>query len=344
MRLCNPSPSPRAWPARGFVLAATVWALAGLALLAAHINGLVGRDLERAHLAKQWIQDELDRRSTEATLLYLLATNRNSHRGLMLEQEQSFAPYEGRPSSREVGLLTMDGAAYAGLGNMGFSLQDEAGLASVNAPRDPMLAAALRHAGLLADDIRRVLPKIRDYIDLDQGLTLGGAERQDYVQRGLPPPADFFMAGPLELRKVLGLGELISPAQWRVLRSLLTPRPLIGYNFNLMRPEILGSLLELDAPMVANLLAERERRSVHRLSQIFVLTGRRPNLDFGLVGMLPSPHLRISVWPAGGGLRRVTGIVLTPDGETPWRTEYRYSEQAVDDGASVFRQAATPLF
>lgn len=344
MRFRSPSFSSRAWQARGFVLVATVWTLAGLALLAAHIDGLTGQDLERARLGKQWVQDELDRRSTEATLLYLLATNRNSHRGLMLEQEQSFVRQEGPPSARDQGVLTMDGAAYAGLGNMGFSLQDEAGLASVNAPRDPMLAAALRHAGVFADDVRRMLPKIRDYIDLNQGITLGGAERQDYVQRGLPPPADFFMAGPLELRKVLGFGELISPEQWRVLRSLLTPRPLIGYNFNLMRPEILEALLELDAPMVANLLAERERRSVHRPSQIFVLTGRRPDLDFSLVAMLPSPHLRISVWPAGGGLRTVTGIILTPDGETPWRTEYRYSEHAADDGASAFRQAATPLF
>lgn len=344
MRCRSPIPLPQSKQAQGFVLVVTVWALAGLALLAAHIHGLVGRDLERALLAKQWIQDELDRRSTEATLLYLLATGRNSHQGLVLEEEQSFAPYEGRPSERGDGVLTMDGAAYAGLGNMRFSLQDETGLASVNAPREPALGAALQHAGISPADIRRVLPKIRDYIDLNQSMVLGGAEREDYARRGRPPPANFLMAGPMELQKVLGISELISPEQWRSLRPLLTPRPIIGYNFNLMRPEILAGLLEVDASRLANLLEERERSSVHRLSHVFVLTGRRPNINFDLVRMLPSRHLRISAWPAKGGRRTVRGIILTPAGEAPWRTEYRYSEHAVDEGASAARQAATPLF
>ena len=77
--------------AEGFVLVATLWVLAALAVLAAYINGVVASDLERAVIAKRALQSELDRRSTEATLLYLFATGRMNHRGLILEEEQRFS-------------------------------------------------------------------------------------------------------------------------------------------------------------------------------------------------------------------------------------------------------------
>ena len=77
----------------------------------------------------------------------------------------------------------------------------------------------------------RLMPRIRDYVDLDDTLSLSGAERFDYAQARLPPPANWFMAGTPELKRVLGMENMISPEQWRRLRPLLTPREQHGYNY-----------------------------------------------------------------------------------------------------------------
>ena len=69
---------------------ATLWALAGLAVLAAYIDGVTASGVRDAIEAKRAIQAELERRSTEATVVYLLATGRMNHRGLILEEEQRF--------------------------------------------------------------------------------------------------------------------------------------------------------------------------------------------------------------------------------------------------------------
>ena len=85
---------------RGFVLVATLWALAALAVLAAYIDGVVASDVRDAIDAKRALQAEIDRRSTEATVLYLLATGRMNHRGLVLEEVQQFADSLGEDELR----------------------------------------------------------------------------------------------------------------------------------------------------------------------------------------------------------------------------------------------------
>ena len=65
----------------------------------------------------------------------------------------------------------------------------------------------------------------------DDALNLNGAERYDYRQRGKPPPLNWIMASPLELKKVLGVDELISPDQWRRLQPLLTLPAVLRLQF-----------------------------------------------------------------------------------------------------------------
>ena len=342
------APFADAEPARrlqGFVLVATLWVLAGLAALAVYIDGMVAADVERAYLYRQSLQDELDRRSTEATLLYLLATGRMSYRGLVLEEKQqfieSFDDPELPPGDGEV---TMAGEPYRGLGRMRFSLQDERGLAPVNLPSSPALGAVLRRAGIAAADVDLILPRLGDYIDQDHQLSLNGAEQFDYRQLGMPVPANWFLAGPMELKNVLGVGTLLSSSEWRTLSPLLSVRGAGTYNFNTMHPRVLAAVLELDREGTREVLAARAERSITRLSQIALLTGKYPQIDEESIVMYPSPYVRIAIWPEGGARQWVTGFSLTPGGLTPWRTEYRYSELAQNDETEAAASAATPLF
>ena len=330
--------------AGGFVLVATLWVLAGLATLATYIDGMVASDVERTYLYRQSIQDELHRRGTEATLLYLLSTGRMSHRGLVLEREQRFLESIDDPDLPPGdGELTMAGKVYAGLGRMRFTLQDERGLVPVNIPSSPVLSAVLQRAGIAPADVERIVPRLGDYIDLDNQLTLNGAEWFDYKQQGLPPPANWFLAGPMELKRVLGVGELISPEQWQRLSPLLSVRGAGVYNFNTMQAEVLAALLDLDREGVRKVLEARAERPLTRPGQIAMLTGRYPRIDDESIVMLPSPYVRITIWPTIGARRSVAGFSLTPGGAAPWRTEYRYSELVLEHGPEAPEKAATQL-
>ena len=224
--------------AAGFILVATLWTLAALTVLAAYMANVVESDVERATTAKQALEDELDRRSTEATLLYLLATGRMSHRGLVLETPQRFTPPgENPPASRGDGELTLGGEPFAGLGRARFALQEENGLASVNLPGEPQFAAVLSRAGVRREDLRWIVPRVRDYADLDDSLSLNGAERIDYARGNRPPPANWLLASPVELKRVLGIDGLVSDAQWRRIRPLLTARVAGRYNFTRCAPK-----------------------------------------------------------------------------------------------------------
>ena len=314
----------------GFVLVATVWVLAALAVLAAYIDGVVATDVERAADTRGWLQAELDRRSTEATLIYLLSTGRMNYRGLILEDEQRFSdalPEDQQLPDHGDGALWMAGEVYAGLGGARFSVQDEGGLASVNAPTSPLFTALLEHAGVAESDVGRIVARVEDYIDSDDTLTLNGAEYYDYAQRGLSPPLNWIMSSPRELSKVLGVGEMLTSVQWARVWPVLTMRPMFGYNFNTMRPEILAAVLDLDEPGIRSVLEEREKRSISRLTTVALLSGRHLNIDEMEIRILPSRFVRFSIWHEGDGSRILTGIELTPLGKTtPWRKDYRYLE------------------
>lgn len=329
---------------RGFVLAATLWAIAALAVAGAYINAAVQEDIARGIAIKERLQDELDRRATEATLLYLIATGRASHRGLVLETPQRFTDDPTRPvPGRGEGELTYSGEAYAGLGRMRFAIQEESGLVSVNAPRDPKFHAALRGVGVSAASLRWIVPRVQDYTDLDETLTLDGAERHDYRRRQRPPPANWLMTSPTEFKKVLGIDALVAPGQWVELRRLLTTRGSTGYNFNTMHPMLLKALLGVGDEAVARVLQAREAAPIRTLKEVATLTGVFPAVDAELVRVSPSPFLRISIWAQGAAMRSVTGISLTPSGRTtPWRKEYRYWDY-LDDAQGTPRIPATPL-
>ena len=334
-------PRRRSRPTRkagGFVLVATLWALAALAVLAAYIDGVVASDLRHALEAKRALEAELGRRSTEATLVYLLSTGRMNHRALILEEEQRFAdslPEGVYLPDHGDGELRVTGAAYAGPDGIRFSVQDEGGLVSVNAPRYPPFSALLRHVGVAESELEGVVARVEDFIDSDHSLSLNGAERYDYQQRGEPPPLNWIMSSPDELRRVLGMDRLLSAAQWERLRPLLTMRPVYSYNFNTMRPELLAALLDLDEAGVQGILEERERDSLWRLSRIAMLSGVHLNIDELEVVLLPTSSMRIAVWHESEGSRLLSGIVLTPfGGAAPWRKDYRYAEPIAARGAA----------
>lgn len=325
----------------GFVLVAVLWVLATLSLLAAHIDAVTTSRVETARRAKRSLERTLDRRSTQATVTYLLATNRMNHRGLILETPQRFSDQLPEPGEGE---LHVTGRVYAGLGTTRFAVQDEGGLASVNRPTVPVFGAVLRWVGIARDDVVRIVARAEDYVDENRTLRLNGAEAGQYRDRGKPPPPNWIMASPLELHRVLGIADIVTPAQWRRLGPLLSIRPPVGYNFDTMPPEILAALLDLDLQSVQPLLDARAEQSVSRLSFIAMQTGKDLDIDPTDLRLMPSRFLRLTLWHEDEGVRMLVGIELTPFSDVaPWRIDYRYEEPAPEDAVDTPRTVATPL-
>ena len=218
---------------------------------------------------------------------------------------------------------------------MRFSVQDEGGRVSVNAPAFPLFATLLRHFGVSASDARGIMARVEDYIDANDTLSLNGAERHDYARSGAPPPLNWIMASPHDFLSVLGVAESIPPAAWRRLRPLLTTRPVYSYNFNTMHPEVLAVALGLDEKGLEEVLEERDKGPLYRLNRIAMLTGRHLDIDDLDVRLIPTSSVRIAVWHESRGSRTLTGLTLTPLGDSaPWRIDYRYSEPIAPPGDS----------
>lgn len=330
----------------GFVLVATLWLVASLGLLAAYIDGLAGANVDRAIESRETISIRLDQLSTEATLLYLLSSNRVNHRGFILDRQQRFSRLypEELPSTGD-GELWVTDQAYIGLGSSLFSVQDETGLVSINMPATQHFSKLLEYAGVDRSDAVVLIARIQDYIDSDSELSLNGAEKFDYERTGQPPPSNWLFSTPIEVKRVLGFDELVSPAQWHRIRPLLTTRPQGGYNFNTMAPELVGAMLDLDQAAVDAFVAARWERSIRSMQQLRSVTGRNLAIDPESMVLMPGRAFRISLWQSGARDRQLLGFRLTPFGErTPWRKDYQYSEQISQHGSTAPRKAETALF
>lgn len=329
----------------GFVLVATLWILAGLTILASYIGSLTDISIQRALQQQSEIESELHRLNTENTLIYLIATNRMNHLGILLETEQRFADDSDDTNALPMEpVLELTGRIYQGLSDVRFSLQDETALVTINSPRFPMLHAALKSVGIDRNKIITFKARLEDYIDQDQKLSLNGAEFYDYRVKDLAPPPNYLMATPIELKELLGFEDLMTSQQWHRLKPFMSMRQAVGYNFNTMRPALIAALLGLDEKAILPLVEARQKTPIRFVKQIESLLGRFVDVDEEELRVLPSRFIRISTWYQNSGQRYLSGVEFTPFvDQSPWRKDYYYTEQNNEVGSGKPKKAATPL-
>ena len=199
--------------ADGFVLVATLWVLAALAVLAAYIDGVVA---DRSSASAPWRLSQLPAGGARPP----------QHRGdarLPARHRAHEPPCES--SSRRSSASSNDPArkgsslpdarrrrdsrdAVRGLRRprrgTSFSVQDEGGLVSVNragdSPSSPPCSSTPESSPIPTSE--RIVARVEDYIDSDHTLILNGAEHHDYrAKEGERPPLNWIMASPHELRE-----------------------------------------------------------------------------------------------------------------------------------------------
>lgn len=292
----------------GFVLVLTLWVLVVITIAAGYFSERVSRAVELAQQSKQNIRAAIDMSDTRAELLYRFGTTTLTEDGL------------GRGSIA----LRLDNRAYRGVSGTLVQIQDTRGLLNLNFTDDDRFERFLGLLGIEARLRGSMIDALRDYIDSDKLHRLNGAEEQDYLAKGLPPPPNRELVTPRESRRILGWTD--QPLLWQKnrLTELTTTGSSLGINPNTAPAEVLATLPGATEDAVTRILAQRKLISFTHEGQIAAITGIPLNLSMGTgVIVIPSDTIRITQFAPDVPWAEQLVIRLTPTNDTaPWRIDY----------------------
>ncbi|MCZ8114233.1 MAG: general secretion pathway protein GspK [Pseudomonadota bacterium] len=313
----------------GFVLLAVLAAIVVLTLIATAIGTRAERAVEDQRRQEARLDAELAIHSTEATVLYLAASQRMTFGGLTVDEqvvqtEDELAiddfGYSVNPVGNEIRL---DGRAYRGVRDARFSLQDERGKVSPAWADDGVRERFVDLLGGEGERAGDLLAALLDYQDEDDLKRLNGGERDEYVKAGLEPPPNRPLTTPLELRRVLGWNELLAGLDDARVIELLTLTRVPGINPNTGGIEPLMAMFAIDSDEAQRIVGLREESVFLSAFDLARVTDVPIGEEGGLL-LMPGESFTLSTWTAGDGTRRTSQWTLTPvdDGGMPWRSEY----------------------
>ena len=170
----------------GFILAAVLWVLAGLSLLASLVSDVTQSAAARVNQLRTRTEFVREQQALRAEVIYWLANTVPTRSGYS------------------------DGATFVSGANLPYAvaeaavvqLQDLGGLLDINQPEPSVMARLLVTCGVPADQTPLLMDALDDYVDADNLSRANGAEQDVYVRAGLQPPRN----GPLiAVREVFGV-------------------------------------------------------------------------------------------------------------------------------------------
>lgn len=350
-------PPSRAGHARGFVLLAVLVALTVISMLAAAVAVVSARAVAEAQADSDAFRAEVDAIGTRDTVLYLLSTRRQTMGGLTVDDQVVLSAGQatafpqardefGEPLSRlPIGNeIRLDSTPYAGLGDVAFALQDDAGRVSVNWAAPQFQAGLFRLLGVPPDQWNAMDAARLDFQDPDSLYRLGGAEAGQYRDRGLPPPANRTLATPLEARRILGWDKALEGMDDAAVMRLLTLSRWLSINVNTATVETLQVLPGVDRALAGRMVALRATMP-NVLSWQFIHDFNLPMDEMDPIGLYANGYGTLALWHNAGS-RQVLHWTLTPTdaGGRPWRLDYEITLPRDDvTDPSPARPTASPL-
>ena len=321
--------------ARGFVLAVTLWLLAGIAVVVGVMTLWSIDRVRDANANRTGVEDRVAMASTRDTLIYIAATRELTVAGLPLKpidpadrakrQLDEFGALRHDPVGGE---LHLDGTPYAGLDGTAFAIQDEAGLFSLTWPNPFQLDMFLVAQGAERDQAPRLRDALLDYIDADDLARLNGAESRDYrVGKREPPPNRRFLL-PIEALRAYEWWRLPAEMQRRI-PELTTTFESGAINLNTAPAALLPTWIS-GCPANCEALIARRARAPYRSSyELQTELGiRLPGDDLTDYRFMASESMRFTLWGRSGEAWRIH-VRLTPlaDQRAPWAVLAAYPTQ-----------------
>lgn len=329
----------------GFVLAVTLWILAGIAIAVALMTLWSIDQVEQARIGHERLQDEIALVGTRDTLLYVAATRELTIAGLptvplgederAIRRMDEFGPLIRDPIGSE---MRLDDTVYAGLSGTRFALQDEAGLFPVSPwlEATTSIDAFLVRMGVEPQQAPRLRDALLDYMDSDDLTRLHGAESREYERAGRPPPPNRRLLTPGEIASVLGY-DALPPDVLAAIVAHIGPYYAGPVNPNTMSAELLPVWVDGCPEACARIVEARKeapfRSAIDMQMRLGILL---PGGDSGEYRFLAEQALRVTLWGRSGAAWRIH-VRLTPlaDKQGPWSVlaSYPFARPSPDDSA-----------
>ena len=285
--------------------------------------------LQIAQTMQDDLQGEIDMHSTQATIIYLLTTQRTTIGGLVLpiEDEKEAAELEEKLNDSILavgGEMAIDDRPYFGYGKALFALQDKAGLLGINFTDGTSLYRLLALLGVEEELRSPLIAKFYDYTDIDELHRLNGAEAAHYEKFDLPPPTNNYLMTPLESHRILDWAAQTSLWKNNQLGQL-TNTVLAGLpNLNTAPSLVLQAVFYLDANSAERLVKIRQSMPFYSLKTVNQVGNVNIAFDEFDINFFSSHYLRLTLWYKGAQRIRQVHLKLTSqaDGLKPWQVEY----------------------
>lgn len=329
--------------AQGFVLAVTLWLLAGIAVVVGLMTWWALSEVRAATAERDRVEDEAAALAARETLLYLAATREFTRAGLspggISEAERAvrrldeFGAFRKDPIGDE---LRMDGRAYAANGGVHFALQDEAGLFPMVLPSASALDRFLASEGVDRGRIPGLRDAFLDYVDPDDLKHLEGMESIDYRRAGLEGPPNRFLLAPPEVFSVPGWAGLPDPVRAGLVYRI-TPYYSGPLNLNTSPAALLPALLPGCPAACRAVVEQRETKVFVNSVDLEARVGMQlPGDDAGDYRYAPSDTFSLTLWGrSGGGIRMHVRLTPLADKTGPWTVLAAYPVPRPSDDAPV---------
>ena len=234
----------------GFILPLALWIIAAAGLAAAVLSEWVSQAVVNTQIIQRKVDADLAFANIRSELVFVFARRPFTYRGLQVGEIEA----TGRGTSFEDVLnlnfisdqmIHLDGRPYIVSSDPRYAIkiQDGRGLINLNVINASYLKNFLRAIDTPEDTWSLLTDTLLDYRDEDDLNRLSGAEREDYLRRGLYPPANFRLLTPWEAQRIIGWTDLEALWNAQFESPIVTTCRTSGFNPNTAPPEALATYL-----------------------------------------------------------------------------------------------------
>jgi general secretion pathway protein K len=332
---------------QGFVLVATLWFVALLALVAVIIGGWVERSLGRAIALQDRVTARSEMIGAVNQITFLMLISYFSPRGIELltpEDRAGASPMDvfGFTPGDASQFIDLDDRPYR-MGDVVIRLQDDHGLYKLNFPDIDTLGRLLAAYGVSYEDSAVLNDRLLDYIDKSPLMRLNGANADSYLRAGRPPPRNNPLLTPWEAYRVLGWDDY--PKLWNSptpFPEVATVRDIGGLNPNTAPAAVLRSIPGLDERAVERLLDYRASQWILNELDLERATGVALPVSLAQFSFFPANSLRFTLLSSHDPLAQILEIRLNPLGPNPYRIDYLVERPLTRADRAVLGRADIP--
>jgi hypothetical protein len=287
----------------GFVLPSVLFVVAMITLVFLVAIQSLNSLAEETRRATSRVRFESSALSLEAQTTFLAATRPLGPTAVLRGWSLPAAP-----------ALMLDGRPYAAAPDQTLSAQDEAGLINLDTLTQPAMARLFAALGAAPLQQAVMVDRLSDYMDAHDIKRPNGADADDYLRAGLPPPPNAALRRKTQILGVMGWRAAVSAAAWRAFSDNVAADPVsVDTNVNTAPAPALEVLFGL-TPAQAN--AAVIRRQVSPFTTLEDL-GRAAGValvgDAERVYGFPNGHFALKIEDRRSGWAYRSRLLLSPE-------------------------------